>query len=79
MSKWADLYTTHDANVHTVPMDVAKIPPLELVHKHVYGHLPSIDCHCKPHVRFSQDGTYLVVSHRDHERGSLTANRDTLQ
>lgn len=79
MSKWADLYTKHDDAVHTVPMDTAKIPRLEHVHKHVFGHTPSIYCHCKPHVRFSEDGEYLVVNHRDQERGSMTADRETLQ
>lgn len=79
MSKWADLYTTFDDLIHTVPLDVSKRPPIHLVHKHVFGHIPHVECKCKPHVRFSDDGSYLVVSHRDHERGSLTADRETLQ
>lgn len=79
MSKWADLYTTYDDNLHTVPLDVAKRPAIHLVHKHVYGHVPFLECKCKPHVRFSECGEYLVVSHRDHERGSLTADQETLQ
>lgn len=79
MSKWADLYTTFNNYVHTVPMDVEKIPPMHKVHEHVFGHIPHLECKCKPHVRFSDDGEYLVVHHRDPERGSLTADRETLQ
>jgi hypothetical protein len=79
VSKWADLYTLHDNSVHLVPMDVLEIPPLEKVRDHVFGHLPLATCHCKPHVRFSSDGEYLVISHRDHERGSLTPCGEILQ
>jgi hypothetical protein len=79
MSKWADLYTTHDDSVHLVPMDVLVIPELDKVRDHVFGHLPTVLCPCKPHVRFSQDGEYLVINHRDHERGSLTPCGEILQ
>jgi hypothetical protein len=79
VSKWADLYTTHDDSVHAVPMDVLEIPALDKVRDHTFGHLPTVICPCKPHVRFSQDGDHLVINHRDHERGSMTADGDTLQ
>lgn len=80
MSKWADLYSRFDDNVHTVPVSLKKLPKhTRQVHKHVFGHVPTIDCHCKPHVRFSDDGEYLVVNHRDPERGSCTVDLETLQ
>lgn len=79
MSKWADLYTLHDDTLHIVPMDVAQIPPRDRVSEHVFGHIPFTTCWCKPHVRFSDCGEHVVVSHRDHEKGSLTADREILQ
>jgi hypothetical protein len=79
VSKWADLYTTHDDSVHLVPMDVLVIPAMDKVRDHTFGHLPTTLCPCKPHVRFSPCGDYLEINHRDHERGSMNAEGEILQ
>lgn len=68
MSKWGDIYSKYADEVHTVPLEPQKMPVTNLKDA-AFGHVPFIDCACKPHVRFSSNGEYLVVSHRDVTRG----------
>jgi hypothetical protein len=78
MSKWAEIDSKWAPEVHTVPLDPKKMPT-RFLKDAAYGHVPFINCHCKPHVRFSEDGEFVIVSHRDKERGACTPNLETLQ
>jgi len=80
MSKWADIWSKYANEVHTVPLDPKKMPCTNL-NEAAFGHVPFIECACKPTVSFGPDGDYLVVSHRDVERGGCThdEHRETFQ
>jgi hypothetical protein len=79
VSKWAEIDSKWHNEVHTLPIDPEKLPA-RFLRDAAYGHVPFINCHCKPYVSFSDDGEYVMVDHRDPERGSCTADgKSTLQ
>lgn len=78
MSQWADFYLRWTDELHTVPIEFEKLPVKHLKTA-AFGHVPFIECHCKPHVRLSECGEYMIVNHRDPERGSMTDEGETLQ
>lgn len=82
MSHWADLYVPWTNEIHEMPInrDAPCIVKDGELHIATFGHVPFPQCHCKPTVRFSEDGEFVLVEHRDVERGgSADEGKDQLQ